>query len=173
LLELSVRKTEVSFVEMSSVLKDPRHDALAAFFLQVSITLILCKVLAKILSFIHQPAVIGQILAGILLGPSAMGFIPGFSSFVFAPATLNSLQLVASMGLVFFMFYLGLKLDANEIRNGWKHSLPVACASILVPVSVGCVTSLWLYSMAPFGVSKIAFFLFVGKKSAYQYTSHQ
>ena len=108
-----------------TLFEDPREDLLSVFLLQVFVTLILCKVLAKLLSFIHQPAVIGQILGGIILGPSALGFIPGFSAFLFSPHTLNSFQLVASLGLIFFMFYLGLKMDPNEIRHGWRRTLPL------------------------------------------------
>jgi Kef-type K+ transport system membrane component KefB len=152
-----------------SLFEDPREDLLAVFLLQVFVTLILCKILAKILSFIHQPAVIGQIIGGIILGPSALGFIPGFSDFLFAEHTLNSLQLVASLGLIFFMFYLGLKMDPNEIRQGWKRTLPIASASIIVPVGIGCAVSLWLYRMATPGTSKAAFILFVGKNSLFTY----
>ncbi len=147
-----------------SLFEDPREDLLAVFLLQVFITLILCKILGKILSFIHQPAVIGQILGGIILGPSGLGFIPGFSSFLFAEHTLNSLQLVASLGLIFFMFYLGLKMDPGEIRRGWRRTLPIASASIIIPVGVGCATSLWLYKMATPGVDKVSFILFIGRK---------
>lgn len=150
-----------------SLLKDPREDLLAVFLLQVCITLVLCKVLAKLLSFIHQPAVIGQILAGIILGPSGFGFIPGFSSFLFAEHTLNSLQLVASLGLIFFMFYLGLKMDPNEIKDGWKRTVPIASVSIIVPVGIGCGVSLWLYRMAPPGISKVAFILFIGRNESF------
>lgn len=153
----------MSIVE--NLFEDPRHDLIAGFLLQVLITLILCKVFAKLLSYIHQPAVIGQILTGIILGPSVLGFAPGFSSFVFAPNTLPSLQLVSSLGLIFFMFYLGLKLDPNELRQGYQRTLPVAFVSITIPVGVGCATSLWLYSMVPPGVSKISFILFVGKRT--------
>ena len=147
-----------------SVFKDPREDLLAVFLLQVFVTLILCKILAKILSFIHQPAVIGQIIAGIILGPSCLGFIPGFSSFLFAEHTLNSLQLVASLGLIFFMFYLGLKMDPNEIKRGWQRTIPIASTGIIVPVGIGCAVSLWFYQMAPPGVNKAAFILFIGRK---------
>ncbi len=153
----------MSSVRPRSLLEDPREDLLAAFLLQVFVTLVLCKILGKILSFIHQPAVIGQILAGIILGPSALGFIPGFSSFLFAPHTLNSLQLVSSLGLIFFMFNLGLKMDLNEIREGWRKTLPIASVSIIIPVGVGCATSLWLYRMAATGVNKVSFILFVGR----------
>jgi len=147
-----------------SLFEDPREDLLSVFLLQVFTTLILSKILAKILSFIHQPAVIGQILAGIILGPSALGFIPGFSGFLFATHTLISFQLISSLGLIFFMFYLGLKMDPNEIKQGWRRTLPVASASIIVPVGVGFVVSLWLYRMAAVGTDKISFILFVGRK---------
>lgn len=149
-------------IRRKSLFEDPREDLLSIFLLQVFTTLILCKILAKILSFIRQPAVIGQILARIILGPSVCGFIPGFTGFLFASHTLNSLQLVASLGLIFFMFYLGLKMDPNEIRHGWKRTLPIATVSILIPVGVGCATSLWLYRMGAEGTSKLAFILFVG-----------
>ncbi|CAF1220458.1 unnamed protein product [Rotaria magnacalcarata] len=147
---------------IANLFEDPRNDPVAAFLLQVFITLILSKIFTKLLSFIHQPAVIGQIVAGIVLGPSAIGFIPGFRSFVFATHTIASFQLVSSMGLIFFMFYLGLKMDPNEIRQGWQRTLPVALISIAVPVSIGCVISLWLYSMVPPNVNKASFILFVG-----------
>jgi Kef-type K+ transport system membrane component KefB len=154
----------MSTANRRSLFEDPREDLLSVFLLQVFVTLILCKILAKILSFIHQPAVIGQILAGIILGPSALGFIPGFSSFLFAPHTLISLQLIASLGLILFMFYLGLKMDPNEIRHGWRQTLPIASVSIIVPVGIGCATSLWLYRMATPGVDKISFILFIGRR---------
>ena len=152
--------------QQRSVFEDPREDVLAVFLLQVFVTLILSKILAKLLAFIHQPAVIGQILAGIILGPSALGFIPGFSGFLFAPHTLNSLQLVASLGLIFFMFYLGLKMDPNEIRQGWRRTLPIASVSIIVPVGIGCAVSLWLYQMSAPGVNKISFILFIGRNES-------
>lgn len=150
-----------------SVFKDPREDLLAVFLLQVFVTLILCKILAKILSFIHQPAVIGQIIAGIILGPSCLGFIPGFSSFLFAEHSLHSLQLVASLGLILFMFYLGLRMDPDEIKQSWRRTVPIAAAGILLPVGIGCAVSLWFYQMAPLGVNKAAFILFIGRKSLF------
>ena len=60
---------------MVTLFEDPRKDALATFLMQVFITLIVCKVLAKLLSFIRQPQVIGQIIAGIIFGPSVLGLI--------------------------------------------------------------------------------------------------
>lgn len=65
---------------VDNLFEDPRHDLVTVFLLQVPITLTLCKLFTKLLSYIPQPAVIGQILAGIVLGPSGLGLIPGFNS---------------------------------------------------------------------------------------------
>jgi Kef-type K+ transport system membrane component KefB len=59
---------------MVVLFEDPHTSTLATFLVQVFITLVLCKVLAKLLSFIRQPQVIGQIIAGIIVGPSLLGF---------------------------------------------------------------------------------------------------
>jgi Kef-type K+ transport system membrane component KefB len=58
---------------MVTLFEDPHSSALATFLMQVFITLVVCKILAKLLSFIRQPQVIGQIIAGIIFGPSILG----------------------------------------------------------------------------------------------------
>jgi Kef-type K+ transport system membrane component KefB len=59
---------------MVVLFEDPHTSPLATFLMQVFITLVVCKVFAKLLSFIRQPQVIGQIIAGIIFGPSLLGF---------------------------------------------------------------------------------------------------
>lgn len=85
------------------------------------------------------------------------------------------------MGLIFFMFFLGLELDLNQIKKSWKTTIPVVCASVIVPgeflpslikvtrstivlVGIGCAVALWLYDMnSDLQTSKVAFILFIGK----------
>ncbi|CAF0837335.1 unnamed protein product [Didymodactylos carnosus] len=148
-------------VTTMELFEDPREDPLATFLMQVFITLVLSRILAKILSFIRQPQVIGQILTGIILGPSVFGYIPGFNRSIFPEHSVVTFQMVANLGLLFFMFFLGLKLDPQEIKEGWRRTLPVACASIIVPVGIGCAASLWLYEMNGPTV-KASFILFIG-----------
>ncbi|CAF1191751.1 unnamed protein product [Rotaria sordida] len=147
---------------MVVLFEDPRKLPLATFLMQVFITLVVCKILAKLLSYIRQPQVIGQIIAGILFGPSVLGHIRGWSETVWLPSSLPAFQLIANLGLLFFMFFLGLELDLGQIKNSWKTTIPIACASIIFPVGIGCAVALWFYDMnSNFQTNKIAFILFV------------
>ncbi|CAF0722077.1 unnamed protein product [Didymodactylos carnosus] len=130
--------------------------------MQVFITLIVCKLLAKLLSFIRQPQVIGQIITGIIFGPSVLGYAPGWTNAIFPKSSLTSFQLIANLGLIFFMFFLGLELELDQIKKNWRFTLPVVCTSILIPVGVGCAASLWLYDMNGPTTSKASFILFIG-----------
>ncbi|CAF1316848.1 unnamed protein product [Adineta steineri] len=147
---------------MVTLFENPHESALAMFLLQVFITLIVCKILAKLLSFIRQPQVIGQIIAGIIFGPSILGYAKGWSSAIWPASTLKIFQLIANLGLIFFMFFLGLELDLNQIKANWKVTIPVACVSIIVPVGIGCAVALWFYELNDGIVaSKTAFILFI------------
>lgn len=75
------------------------------FILQVIIIILFCRGLAWILSKIWQPAVIAEIIAGILLGPSVMGRIPGFEANIFPYSSLDHLKIFAEIGLIFFMAF--------------------------------------------------------------------
>ncbi|UJR28167.1 hypothetical protein I4U23_009421 [Adineta vaga] len=123
----------------------PRHLPFATFLMQVFITLVVCKILAKLLSYIRQPQVIGQIIAGIIFGPSVLGNIPAWTNVVWPESSLKTFQLIANLGLIFFMFFLGLELDLDQIKRSWKITIPVAIASVIIPVGLGCAVSLWLY----------------------------
>ncbi|CAF1375598.1 unnamed protein product [Adineta ricciae] len=147
---------------MVTLFENPHESPLAMFLLQVFITLIVCKCLAKLLSFVRQPQVIGQIIAGIIFGPSILGFTKGWSSAIWPTSSLKVFQLIANLGLIFFMFFLGLELDLNQIKANWKVTIPVACASIIVPVGIGCAVALWFYELNDGIVaSKTAFILFI------------
>ncbi|CAF1194320.1 unnamed protein product [Rotaria sordida] len=147
---------------MVVLFEDPRELPLATFLMQVFITLVVCKILAKLLSYIRQPQVIGQIIAGILFGPSILGHVRGWSEAIWPESSLPAFQLIANLGLLFFMFFLGLELDLDQIKNSWKTTIPIACASIIFPVGIGCAVALWFYDMnSNFQTNKIAFILFV------------
>ncbi|CAF0903198.1 unnamed protein product [Adineta ricciae] len=148
---------------MVVLFEDPRHLPFATFLMQVFITLVVCKVLAKLLSYIRQPQVIGQIIAGIIFGPSVLGNIPAWTNTVWPESSLKTFQLIANLGLIFFMFFLGLELDLDQIKRSWKITIPVAAASVIVPVGLGCAVSLWLYEdNEGLRTSKVAFILFIG-----------
>ncbi|CAF3611322.1 unnamed protein product [Adineta steineri] len=148
---------------MVVLFEDPRHLPLGTFLMQVFITLVVCKFLAKLLSFIRQPQVIGQIIAGIIFGPSILGNIPAWTNAIWPASSLKTFSLIANLGLIFFMFFLGLELDLDQIKRSWKITLPVAAVSIIIPVGIGCAVSLWLYEdNGGLSTSKAAFILFIG-----------
>src|SRR4029078_3438641 len=111
-----------------------------------------------------QPPVIGEIFAGIVLGPSVFGALaPHVSTTLFAPDSLGTLKLLAEVGILLFLFVVGLELDPSHLRSQAQAAVMVSHASIVVPYFLGTALALLLYaSYAPGGVSFTAFALFMG-----------
>ncbi|MBS1687656.1 MAG: cation:proton antiporter [Bacteroidetes bacterium] len=137
---------------------------LAVFILQLVIIIAVSRVCAYLFKKIGQPAVMGEIIAGILLGPSLFGtLIPGFTNFVFPASSLNNLQMLSQVGLILFMFVIGMELDINVIKKKAGPAFIISYASIIFPFGLGMLLSYYLYSYyAPAGVPFYAFSLFVG-----------
>lgn len=95
---------------------------------------------------IHQPQVMGEMVAGIVLGPSLLGWLsPGISRFLFPAESLGFLNALSQIGLLLFMFLVGLELDSRVLR-GRRHTVVVTShASIVVPFLLGSLLSLYLY----------------------------
>lgn len=81
----------------TDVVSSPTEAGLTLFLVQVFVILVLVRALASLLKAMHQPVVIGEILAGVLLGPSLLGQIPGFSDTIFPPDSLPLLKLISSI----------------------------------------------------------------------------
>jgi Kef-type K+ transport system membrane component KefB len=64
---------------------------------------------------------------------ASIGYAPGWSDAIWPKSSLNTFKLIANLGLIFFMFFLGLELDLNQIKKSWKITIPVAVASITIP----------------------------------------
>jgi Kef-type K+ transport system membrane component KefB/nucleotide-binding universal stress UspA family protein len=113
---------------------------------------------------INQPLVIGEIVAGIMLGPSFLGAVaPAFSAALFPPQTLPLLEILKDLGLIFFMFLIGLELDPKYLKGGLKTAVLVSHTSIVTPFSLGLVLAVLLYPLvSQQGVSFTAFSLFLG-----------
>lgn len=161
-----------------ALISNPLTNPVLIFLAQLGITLAVTRILGKLFSYIKQPQVIGEVIGGILMGPTAFGHIPGYTAAIFPTQvyltptiTYNSVQtfvVIANVGLVLFMFMMGLELDQNLMRKNLRVSFPIAISSILFPFAVGAVNSLWLYDVN--GVAavggqqpdKVAFILFIG-----------
>ncbi len=136
----------------------------ARFLLQLLLILIVTRGMGWLLRKCSQPAVIGEIAAGIILGPSLCGAVwPQFSAAVFPRESLGTLSIVSEMGLVLFMFVVGIELDAAVMRRKARQSLIISGVSIALPFVSGSLMSLYLYRQyAAAGAAFGGFALFMG-----------
>jgi Kef-type K+ transport system membrane component KefB len=113
---------------------------------------------------IRQPLVIGEIVAGIALGPSLLGWLaPDLATAIFPPATIPFLNLLSQVGLIFFMFLIGLELDPKYLKGNLNVAIAVSGVSILVPFSLATILAIFIYPvLSPPSVSFTAFALFLG-----------
>jgi Kef-type K+ transport system membrane component KefB len=137
---------------------------LLRFLLQVIVIITVSRVAAFFLSRLRQPPVIGEIMAGIVLGPSVLGLAaPGVWSALFPAASLPLLSTVSQFGLILFMFLVGLRLDTGHIHTHRRSAAAISAASIVVPFAGGVALALVIRErLAPAGVSATAFAFFIG-----------
>lgn len=138
--------------------------SLAVLLVQILIVILFARICGWFFSKVGQPKVIGEIIAGILLGPSFFGlFWPELQTTVFPVSSLGNLQYLSQIGLILFMFVIGMELDLNMIRNKAKDAVVISHASIVFPFSLGMALAYFMYeSYAPQGVQFISFALFMG-----------
>lgn len=148
----------------SEELADHFQFPLSILILQIISILICSGLFGYLFKKIGQPAVIGEIFAGIVLGPSVMGWLfPGVSAFLFPEDSLINLQFLSQIGLILFMFIIGLELDVNVVRTKARVALAVSLSSIILPYTFGIILAYFLYtSLAPKNISLLAFSLFMG-----------
>jgi Kef-type K+ transport system membrane component KefB len=132
--------------------------------LALVVILIAARVVGAIFRTLHQPQVMGEVVAGILLGPSFFGWIaPGLASQVSSASVAPYLAVISQVGVVLYMFLVGLELDSNLLRQRTKSSIAISHASILVPFLLGGMLALWLYPRyGARNVSFTVFALFIG-----------
>ena len=143
---------------------DNSRSPLAHLILQLVVIVLAARALGALAGRLGQPAVIGEIASGVLLGPSLVGWIaPGFSAFLFPDASMPSLQLLSQIGVLFFMFLVGLALEPSHLRGRAQTAIAVSHFSIVIPFVLGVTLSLALYRQyAPPAVPFFAFALFCG-----------
>lgn len=131
---------------------------------EVLIVIGLSRLVGLAFRWINQPLVIGEIVAGILLGPSFLGIVaPALSATLFPPETVPFLDVLSQIGLIFFMFLIGLELNPKYISGNLEIAILTSHVSILVPFSLGTLLAILLYPLVSSGsVSFTAFALFLG-----------
>jgi Kef-type K+ transport system membrane component KefB len=126
------------------------------------------RLLAVVCRSVGQPVVVGEVIAGILLGPSLLGLVwPAAYAFLLPQSLQPLLGRVAELGIVFYMFLVGLELDDAALERSLRSTVLIALGSIFVPFALGALLAVCLpASIVPSDVSWVAYVLFVGVATA-------
>jgi Kef-type K+ transport system membrane component KefB len=140
------------------------HHPLAILLAQIITIILVARFFGWVFRKIGQPSVIGEIIAGIVLGPSLLGlYFPEFSLTLFPVASLGNLQFLSQIGLILFMYVIGMELDLKVLQNRAKDAIVISHASIVIPFALGIGLAYFVYfRFAPEGVAFMPFALFMG-----------
>lgn len=157
---LSVKGPWQEFIDsISSSLANP----VGVLLLQIITIIIITRMFGWVCKKIGQPTVIGEIIAGIALGPSLLGMLlPGVSAVLFPPHSIGNLQILSQIGLILFMFVIGMELDLKVLRSKAHDAIVISHASIIVPFALGMGLAYFIYMhFALKGVPFASFGLFL------------
>ena len=136
----------------------------AMILLQIIAILIVSRIFSAVFAKIQQPTVIGEILAGIVLGPSLLGMIfPEAYAFLFSPESLDNLYIISQIGLVLFMFAVGMDLNMSELKDKIRNTFIISQSSIVIPFMFGMILAFVIYKdFSPPNSNFTSFALFIG-----------
>jgi Kef-type K+ transport system membrane component KefB len=151
--------------------KDP-HEILLYLLLNLAIIIVAARFMGGVARRLGQPGVIGEVLAGILLGPTILGRIDADIPHELFPPEVP-LRSIADLGLIFFMFLVGLELDARLLRAQGKRAVQISLSGVIAPLALGIMVGYLLYDVNLEGVfspteadvdmpSRFTFALFLG-----------
>ena len=145
-------------------LKIEMESTIGLLLLQIIVILIACRIFGWLFLKLGQPTVIGEILAGIVLGPSILGSVaPEFSQFLFRAETLDNINMISTFGLILFMFAIGMELDISEVRKKLKKTILISHTSTIVPFVIGVLIAYFAYDKyAGADTPFLPFALFIG-----------
>lgn len=137
---------------------------LALLLAQIITIIFVARIFGWFFRKIGQPTVIGEMIAGIVLGPSLLGlYFPEYSSILFPVASLGNLQFLSQIGLILFMFVIGMELDLKALKNKANDAVVISHASIVIPFTLGVGLAYFIYTQfAPMKVEFLSFALFLG-----------
>jgi Kef-type K+ transport system membrane component KefB len=174
-VEVSNDKNITNQDKAKPVIIDSKENVLAQFInnikyplsillLQVIIILFTSRIFGIIFKMLGQQTVIGEIIAGVFLGPSILGWLfPELFTLIFPPNSFISLQFLSQIGLAFFMFVIGMELDLSKIKSKAHDAVIISHVSIILPFFLGACVSYYIFQeLAPKNVSFLSFALFMG-----------
>jgi Kef-type K+ transport system membrane component KefB len=150
--------------EFGRVTTQKLNSPLPILILQIITIIAFARIFGFLCRKIGQPTVIGEIIAGIVLGPSLLGAIaPSVSIFLFPPESLYILQFFSQIGLILFMFIVGMDIDLKILGNKAPEAFLVSHASIIIPFALGMLLAYYIFiNFAGEGVTFLSFALFIG-----------
>ncbi|HYW69896.1 MAG TPA: cation:proton antiporter [Pyrinomonadaceae bacterium] len=155
---------EGAWGNIGGMLREHLREPLSILLLQVSVIVITAKLVGDLFLKIGQPSVIGEMVAGIILGPSLLGMLfPKASSFLFPASSVGTLKSLSQIGVILFMFIVGMNMNARYLREKARAAVIISHASIIAPFFLGVTVSLLTYPrFAPSNIPFISFALFMG-----------
>ncbi len=142
------------------------HDADVMLHVLIALAVIVAvtRLGGIVFRFLRQPAVIGEIVAGILLGPTLLGSLwPGAFNYLLPPLVAPFLDVLAQLGIILYMFLVGLELDPEAVAKNGQSAVAISHASIVTPFLLGTMLALVLYpDVAAHGIPFTGFSLFMG-----------
>ncbi len=139
-------------------------EPLAVLLLQIIVIIACARLFGFLFKKMGQPAVIGEIVAGIVLGPSVIGaYFPEINHFLFPAASLPTLSFLSQIGLILFMFIIGMELDLKAIAKQAYGAVIISHTSIIISYTLGVGFAYYIYrDYAPANITFLSFALFIG-----------
>lgn len=142
------------------------HQLPAEFFLQMAVILVACRLVGIVARKVGQPQVVGEMITGVILGPSLLGIIwPESTSLIFTPESRGILEVGAQLGVGLYMFLVGLEFDVSLFRKRVRSAVAVSIAGMAVPFLLGSLLTPWLLEIPGLFSEKTQFYqasLFLG-----------
>ncbi|KAI0638492.1 Sodium/hydrogen exchanger family-domain-containing protein [Trametes polyzona] len=135
------------------------NDPIRLWVIQVVVIIGMTQLLALIFGRIRQPRVIAEVVGGVILGPSVMGRIPKFTTTIFPNESMAALNLTANIGLVLFLFIVGMEVDMRIVRRNAKASTAISVAGLVVPLGLGAAVAVPIYHTFTDGTSNFGYFV--------------
>lgn len=138
----------------------------AQFFLQLTVILLVCRGVGQLIARVGQPKVVGEMIAGVLLGPSLLGLIaPALHAAIFPQSSLPVMSVVSQVGLVLYMFIVGTHLQREFIRDAFRGAMLISMAGVIAPFALGAALASFIYADGRFfadGVSTWQSMIYLG-----------
>jgi Kef-type K+ transport system membrane component KefB len=146
------------------LLVEQMQSSFGLLLMQIIVILFVCRIFGWIFKKIGQPTVIGEITAGILLGPSILGHLsPEISTFLFPLESLTNINLFSQFGLILFMFIIGMELDIGAVRKKLRETIIISHTSTIIPFFLGMLTAYFIYDTYAYQETPfLPFALFIG-----------